>query len=361
MSLFNFLMINTAIALIGVGCAFILGKPGLFMKNAAGTLSPLSYLIFWPYFTLNTITLGLFRVLSQENALDKIVPDLYIGCQLSIIDYKRFLSLGIKSTLDLTSEFGEVGFIRTGQNYLSIPLLDTTAPTLNQLEEAVSWITARLSEGPVFVHCALGHGRSATVVAAFLIKAGIVNDIKGAVEFIKAKRSGVDLRSKQLSVLALTTMTNRVRILKKNRQFIRHPTEIPIELWCMAKSCRECKRLSNVSLGGLAFESGINCWQPGTIIGIRIPQIDPSFKTTGRVVWCHKKTIGFGFEIGVELTEPNDAFRTRMVEQICQIEHYRTTLELQGRKLNIEDAAIEWISYYAAEFPLFKNDSAQIV
>lgn len=251
MSLFNFLMINTAIALIGVGCAFLLGKPGIFMKNAAGTLS--------------------------------------IGCQLSIVDYKRFISLGIKSTLDLTSEFGEVGFIRTGQNYLSIPLLDTTVECFG----------------------------------------------------------------------TITKMTNGVRIMKKNRQFIRHPTEIPIELWCMAKSCHECKkRLSNISLGGLAFESGTN-WQPGTIIGIRIPLVDPSFKTTARVVWCHKKTTRF--EIGVELTEPNDAFRTRMVEQICQIEHYRKTLELQGRMLNIEDAATEWISHYAAEFPLFKNDSAQTV
>jgi protein-tyrosine phosphatase len=208
MSLLVFLIINTAIAFIGVGCAFLLGKPGFFMKNASGTLSPLSYLIFWPYFTLNTITLGLFRVFSQENALDEIVPNLYIGCQLSFVDYKRFRSLGIKSTLDLTSEFGEVGFIRTRQNYFCIPLLDMTAPTLNQLEEAVSWISARLSEGPVFVHCALGHGRSATVVAAFLVKRGIVNDVKSAVEFIKAKRSGVDLHSKQLSVLVGIQISN---------------------------------------------------------------------------------------------------------------------------------------------------------
>lgn len=56
--------------------------------------------------------------------------------------------------------------------------------------------------------------------------------------------------------------------MKKNRQFIRHPIDIPIELWCVVESCGECKkRLSNVSLGGLAFKSDKNC-QPGTIIGI---------------------------------------------------------------------------------------------
>jgi len=117
------------------------------------------------------------------------------------VDYQQFISKGIKSTLDLSSEFGEVGFIRTGQNYLCIPLIDTTAPTFNQLDEAISWITARLLEGPVFVHCALGHGRSALVVAGFLLKQGIVNDVKEAVAFIKTKRPGIGLHPKQLAIL----------------------------------------------------------------------------------------------------------------------------------------------------------------
>jgi len=138
--------------------------------------------------------------------------------------------------------------------------------------------------------------------------------------------------------------------MKKNRQFIRHPTDIPIELWCVVKSCGEYKKnLKNISLGGVAFKSTRN-WQPGTIIGFCIPQIDPNFKTTGRVVWCHKKTTRF--EIGVEILEPNDVFQIRMVEQVCQIEHYRKMLEQQGRKLSSEDAATEWINRYGAQFPL---------
>ena len=196
-----FLMISNVIAFVGVSCAFWFNKPGIFLKNATGSLSIISYLIFLPYFILNAIALGLFRVFSQENALDEIVPNLYIGYRLWIVDYQQFISKGIKSTLDLSSEFGEVGFIRTGQNYLCIPLIDTTAPTFNQLDEAISWITARLLEGPVFVHCALGHGRSATVVAGFLLKQGIVNDVKEAVAFIKAKRPGIGLHPKQLAIL----------------------------------------------------------------------------------------------------------------------------------------------------------------
>lgn len=203
--LVTWLMVNTAITVMGVVLAFALKKPSFFLKKANGLLSPASYLIFWPYFMLNTITLVLFRVFSQENVLDEVFPNLYMGSKLYEIDYKLFVSLGIKSTLDLTSEFSETDFVRQKPNYLCLPVLDTSAPTLDQLEEAVEWISAHLLEGPVYVHCALGHGRSATVVAGFLIKNGRVNDVNEAIELLKTKRSGIDLHPKQLSVLKRLT------------------------------------------------------------------------------------------------------------------------------------------------------------
>lgn len=195
------LKINFIIAFIGVSLAFWLEKPCIFLKKSTGSLYFISYLLFWPYFALNALALALFRIFSQENAIDYIIPDLYLGCQLGIIDYKRFIAQNIKSTLDLTCEFQEISFIRNKTKYLCIPLIDTKAPTLNQLDKAVSWIIAQLEEGPVFVHCALGHGRSATVVAAFLIKRGIVNNPKQAIEFIKTKRAKINLHPKQLNVL----------------------------------------------------------------------------------------------------------------------------------------------------------------
>ena len=139
----------------------------------------------------------------------------------------------------------------------------------------------------------------------------------------------------------------------KNRQFIRHPSEIPIELWCIlnrdvAGNVSTKESLCNVSLTGLAFKSNI-CWEAGTLIGIRIPLIHPIFETSCRVVWCHKNTSYF--EIGVEMMDTNDAFKVRMVEQVCQIETYRNKLKKQGRDLSIEEAATEWINRYAAFFP----------
>ncbi len=135
----------------------------------------------------------------------------------------------------------------------------------------------------------------------------------------------------------------------KKRLFIRHPTNIPIELCRVAQSVMT-KQLSNICLCGLAFKSNIN-WALGTIITIRIPLVDPTFETSGRVVRCQKNTSDF--EIGVEFLSTNDAFKVRMIEQLCQIEEYRK--KEQERALTIEEAAIEWISRNAADFPALET------
>ena len=70
----------------------------------------------------------------------------------------------------------------------------------------------------------------------------------------------------------------------------------------------------------------------------------------GNVVWCEKK--GNAYEIGIEFENSRDAFRLRMIEQICHIEHYRKEVaRLEGRELNAQEAAKEWISKYAGDFP----------
>ena len=41
-----------------------------------------------------------------------------------------------------------------------------------------------------------------------------------------------------------------------------------------------------------------------------------------------------------------------MIEQVCHIEHYRKEVMLrEGRELSAQEAAREWISKYAGDFP----------
>ncbi|MBE9503292.1 MAG: PilZ domain-containing protein [Proteobacteria bacterium] len=142
---------------------------------------------------------------------------------------------------------------------------------------------------------------------------------------------------------------------KEFRKFIRHPSDIPIKITAehLENEITD-HRLTNVSLGGLTFESDHNL-DVGSIIRISIPYVNPAFETESRVVWCKQKAKFY--EAGVEFLEINDAFKARLVEQICYIEHYRKeVLELEGRALTSEEAANEWIGKFAATFPSFTGE-----
>lgn len=101
---------------------------------------------------------------------------------------------------------------------------------------------------------------------------------------------------------------------RATRSYIRHPADIPIEVSAAGTSVRPVRHTFNVSVGGLAFESNF-AFLPDAIVAIRIPGVRPVFETRARVVWC---SVGAqGYELGVEFLDPEDAFRARMVEQVC--------------------------------------------
>lgn len=133
------------------------------------------------------------------------------------------------------------------------------------------------------------------------------------------------------------------------RQFMRHPANITIEVSAGSELDRAARCSHNVGLGGLAFQSD-RPLAKGTVIELRIPIVRPPFETRARVVWCRASE--GGYDLGVEFLDPNDAFRARMVEQICHIEDYRAGVyRSEGRELTVEQAAMEWIGKYASEFP----------
>jgi hypothetical protein len=138
--------------------------------------------------------------------------------------------------------------------------------------------------------------------------------------------------------------------MAEQRQFIRHPSDIPIEFSAAdGEPISQTGQAHDVSFGGLAFES-TNCPRKGEIIEIRIPTVTPAFETRGQVVWC--RHLDNRYEVGVRFLEHGDAFKARMVEQVCHIEQYkRDVLEQEGRRLTGADAAREWIEKYASRFP----------
>jgi hypothetical protein len=132
------------------------------------------------------------------------------------------------------------------------------------------------------------------------------------------------------------------------RRFIRHPTDIPIEV-LRGDGATVRQPLRDVSHGGLSFRHD-DPLPVGAVIRMRIVLTQPAFETEARVIWCLPE--GNAWQAGVEFLDPQDQFRARMVEQVCHIEHYRRELsEREGRHLSSHDAALEWIAKFAKEFP----------
>ncbi len=133
------------------------------------------------------------------------------------------------------------------------------------------------------------------------------------------------------------------------RKFIRHPSDIPIDYNIEGLVENKKEYINDISSGGLSFKSKIEL-PKNSIINITIPITKPIYKFIARVVWCREQNNQFS--IGVEFTDFGDIFKTRMVEQICHIEHYKKEIfEREGRILTGEEAALEWIKKYAAHFP----------
>ena len=135
----------------------------------------------------------------------------------------------------------------------------------------------------------------------------------------------------------------------ERRTFIRHPTGIPLEI-VRGASSSVARTLSNVCYGGIAFECDGRL-APGERLRLRIPVLQPVFETEGKVVWCEPHRDG-GYEAGIVFLSADEAFRARMVEQVCHIEQYRRRVrQTEGRRLDSRQAAMEWIETHAGAFP----------
>lgn len=133
------------------------------------------------------------------------------------------------------------------------------------------------------------------------------------------------------------------------REFIRHPSDIPIQYDVIEAKHIGLGPLMNVSRGGVCFNSQ-DPLPVGAHVHIEIPIETPSFQAEGDVAWCQEE--GSTYTIGVAFDDRSSAYSVRMVEQVCYIEHYRASVKVcEGRDLTSEEAAQEWVERYAADFP----------
>lgn len=127
---------------------------------------------------------------------DYITDGIYIGtnqcCQTHFEE--KLKREGINADISLEEDRVDTPF---GVDfYIWIPVKDHTPPSEDQLKFGVaSFEQLVLLRKKIYVHCRNGHGRTPTLVAAYLIRQG--KTPKQALDLIKNKRTTIHLDEKQ--------------------------------------------------------------------------------------------------------------------------------------------------------------------
>ncbi|MBM4262958.1 MAG: serine/threonine protein phosphatase [Deltaproteobacteria bacterium] len=184
-----------AIALLLVALAYFGLGVAVFQKNAGQQSWPARILLA-PYLVGAWIS---YRMYTRSlPAMHAVVPGVFFG-RWPRADDLSGCSPG--AVLDLTAEFSATRKGRA-QSYQNVPILDLTTPEPSALRAAVEFIEKHAHTGPVYVHCALGLSRSATVVAAWLVCSRRAASADAALSQLAELRRGVTWSPAHVSAIA---------------------------------------------------------------------------------------------------------------------------------------------------------------
>lgn len=193
-----------AACLVAAAAYFGLG-PGIYRK-IDGRLTLSTRLLLAPLLVGQNLSLLYYR--RQCRAWDEVTPRVWIGRKLSDREAADAIRSGVTAVLDLTAEFSEAApFLAT--RYLNVPVLDLTAPTSEQLQRCVAFVSENAAHGVVYIHCKIGYSRSAVVAGAYLLKSGGVDSADEAMARLRAVRSSIVIRPEAAESLRRCEVASR--------------------------------------------------------------------------------------------------------------------------------------------------------
>jgi len=104
----------------------------------------------------------------------RITAQVHVGGQYTASGWRRLQERGVTAVINMREEFDDAEAGIAPPHYLYLPTIDDTPSTIAQLSQGVRFIQNEIAGGgQVYVHCMLGVGRSATMVAAYLVATGM--------------------------------------------------------------------------------------------------------------------------------------------------------------------------------------------
>ena len=204
-----------------VSLAYFLNKPSIFRKRSDGTIPYSIRWLFWPFLWMTQVYNSIARHFDNTPAIQEIEPGLFLARRLFPSDLHSLKHHNICAVLDVTTEFNSLNWTLVGEeiDYLNLPVLDHSVPTLVQTQRALNWIhTHRKGERSVIIHCALGRGRSVFLMAAYLLSQYPDKTALGVLKQIKGIRQSADLNKHQLKALA--NMHHQKQLVVKNTAWL---------------------------------------------------------------------------------------------------------------------------------------------
>lgn len=100
----------------------------------------------------------------------QVTPHVYLGPQFGRVGMDSLRKAGVSASMSLRAEYDDAEYGLSFPEYSYLPIVDNTAPTIEQLNQGVAFIKRVVDDGKsVYVHCGSGVGRAPTMIAAYLI------------------------------------------------------------------------------------------------------------------------------------------------------------------------------------------------
>ncbi len=147
-------------------------------------IAALAYGVIWLFAFLGMLgahawasshtTGGSGRSVAGMNHVKQVDDRVWRGSAPGGEGYRALASMGVRTVVDLRAEPMTAEDLarpsQAGLNLVRIPIRDGQTPTEAQVEKFLE--TVRTSDGPVYVHCGAGVGRTGSITAAYMVRTG---------------------------------------------------------------------------------------------------------------------------------------------------------------------------------------------